>query len=57
MVAKQWENHGTCAVSVVLECSENPHSQGVPFWKQYVLIDKKYVDLNFLILKYENYIW
>ena len=33
IVAKQWENHGTCAVSVVLECSENPHSQGVPFWK------------------------
>ena len=31
MVAKQWENHGTgtCAVSVVAECS---HSQGVPFW-------------------------
>ena len=26
MVAKQWENHCTCAVSVVLECSENPHS-------------------------------
>ena len=32
MVAKQWENHRTCAVSVVAECSEKPHSQGVPFW-------------------------
>ena len=31
MVAKQWENHGTCAVSVVAECNEKPHSQGVPF--------------------------
>ena len=34
MVAKQWENYRRCAVSVAEECSEKPHSQGVPFCKQ-----------------------
>ena len=44
-------------MSVVLECSEKPALPGCPLLKKYVLIDKniyKYIDFNFLILKYEK---
>ena len=40
MAARQWENHGTCAASVVAECSEKPHSQGAPLWTRFYCFSK-----------------